>query len=54
MIGITSAAATVTAVGLVSLKTIVLSSGVVMPEIGLTPFVGSVGTPSMSAKYELA
>ena len=35
MIGITSAAATLTADGRFSLKTIVLSSGVWMPEIGL-------------------
>ena len=43
VIGITSAAATATAGGSLSLKTIVWSSGVVMPEIGLTPFVGFGG-----------
>src|SRR5689334_21280058 len=52
VIGITSAAATETAAGRDSLNTIVWSSGVVMPEIGLTPFVGALGVPSMELKYE--
>src|SRR5690349_13380192 len=54
VIGITSACVIDSATGRLSLKTIVWSSGVVMPEMSLTPFVGSAGVPSMSAKYELA
>ena len=49
MIGITSAAATVTAVGLSSSSTSVRSSGVLMPLIGrYAP--GASGVPAMSAK----
>jgi hypothetical protein len=50
VIGITRAATNETAVGVLSLKTTVLSSGVVMPEIGLTPVVGFSGAPSMMLK----
>ena len=50
VIGMTRACATDSATGRVSLRTIVWSSGVSMPAIGWTPFVGLVGAPSMSAK----
>src|SRR5919197_708518 len=50
VIGMTRAATNDTAVGSLSLKTIVWSSGVVMPEIGLTPLVGLLGAPSMTWK----
>src|SRR3954453_408256 len=48
--GITRAAANETPTGDLSLKTIVWSSGVVMPEIGLTPLVGFVGAPAVGWK----
>ena len=48
----TSAAATETASGRDSLSTSVWSSGVVTPEIDLTPFVGVEGTPSRELKYD--
>src|SRR3954454_10055375 len=50
VIGITSAAETTKDSGRLSLKTIVWSSGVVMPEIDLTPLVGSFGTPWIELK----
>ncbi len=53
LIGITSAEATVTAVGLSSSKTIVRSSGVLMPGMSLI-LPGVSGAPLMSAKYEVA
>src|SRR4051794_9810361 len=51
VIGITRAATNETAVGVLRWKTIVESSGVSMPEIGLTPVVGFCGAPSMMLKY---
>ena len=50
VIGMTSAAATVTATGRSSLITSVWSSGVVMPSMSWTPLVGSSGAPTMSPK----
>src|SRR5512147_1261724 len=50
VIGITSDAANDTPTGSLSLKTIVWSSGVSMPEIGLTPLVGFVGLPTIGWK----
>src|SRR3954468_8094495 len=50
VIGMTSAADTRTASGRFSLNTIVWSSGVVMPEIDLTPFVGDLGAPWIELK----
>jgi hypothetical protein len=50
VIGITSAAETTTASGRLSLKTIVWSSGVVMPEIDSTPFVAVFGAPAIELK----
>src|SRR4051795_3416730 len=50
VIGITRAADTRTASGRLSLNTIVWSSGVVMPEIGLTPLVGVFDAPSIELK----
>src|SRR5919197_1562902 len=52
VIGMTSADATPTACGSFSLNTIVWSSGVVMPEIDLTPFVGADGAPTIELKYD--
>src|SRR3954470_13495596 len=49
VIGITRAATNETAVGSLRWKTIVWSSGVSMPEIGLTPVVGLAGAPLMTA-----
>src|SRR5215218_6903128 len=51
VIGITSAAATTTASGRDRLNSTVWSSGVLMPEIGLTPLVGLFGAPSIELKY---
>src|SRR3954452_15364759 len=48
--GITRAAANETPTGDLSLNTIVWSSGVVMPEIGLTPLVGFSGAPAIGWK----
>ena len=53
LIGIASAAATVTAVALSSSNTIVRSSGVLIPEMSLMA-PGSSGAPLMSLKYEKA
>src|SRR3954449_975301 len=50
VIGMTSAAATPTPLGLESLMTSVLSSGVCRPEISLKD-PGFVGAPTMSVKY---
>src|SRR3954451_3908879 len=52
LIGITSADDTLTASGSLSLKTMVGSAGVVMPEIGLTPVVGFDGAPTIELKYD--
>src|SRR5689334_17975037 len=52
VIGMTSADDTLTACGSFSLKTIVWLSGVSMPEIDLTPFVGADGAPLIELKYE--
>ena len=52
VIGITSACETSGASRLLSLKTIVLSSGVSMPEIGLmSPVLGFAGVPTIELKY---
>src|SRR3954454_457732 len=52
VIGITSAAATATASGRESLKTMVWSSGVVTRGIGLPPFVAPSGVPWIEWKSE--
>jgi len=44
---------TLTACGALSFSTSVWSSGVWMPEIGLTPLVGVFGAPSIELKYEV-
>ncbi len=54
VIGITSAAATVPADGLLSLMTSVWSSGVVIPEMSGIPSAGLLGAPTMSPKYPVA
>ena len=51
MIGITSACETSGALAVLSLKTIVVSSGVSMPEIGLTsPLLAFAGVPTIELK----
>src|SRR4051812_43491754 len=51
VIGMTSAADTSTPSGRLSLNSMVWSSGVLMPEIGLTPFVEDFGAPWIELKY---
>ena len=51
VIGITSACETSGALGVLSLRTIVVSSGVSMPEIGLmSPLLAFAGVPTMELK----
>src|SRR3954469_21840895 len=52
LIGITSAADTLTASGWLSLNAVVVSAGVVMPEIDLAPVDGFVGAPTIELKYD--
>jgi hypothetical protein len=52
VIGITSACETSGALAVFSLKTIVVSSGVSMPEIGLmSPVLAYSGVPTIELKY---